>query len=308
MTHCFRNVNPWWCIILILSGDISLNPGPSARNIKACHLYIRSLRNKTSAFSDFVLSNDLDIVGVTETWLRPSDKTEFIVIGDDQIRSSLKSSFPVSLLGNTMEPAESVKNLGVILDAENSMQRHVANLCRISYYHLRELRRVHRYLNHETAVKVANALVSSRLDYCNSLLYNTKKAYTSRLQRVQNALCRTVCKLNKYCHVTPFLHKLHWLPIHYRILFKYNLLIYKAIHLSQPSYLSALIRRSDLTRGNRLSISSSKPNKRSGLRSFIAGAPTEWNKLPQAIRTIESISGFRKQLKTYLFRLAYPPP
>ena len=53
------------------------------------------------------------------------DKTELIVIGDDQIRSSLKSSFPVSLLGNTMEPAESVKNLGVILDAENSMQSPV---------------------------------------------------------------------------------------------------------------------------------------------------------------------------------------
>ena len=67
------------------------------------------------------------------------DKTEFIVIGDDQIRSSLNSSFPVSLLGNSMEPAESVKNLGVILDAENSMQRHVANLCRISYYQFREL-------------------------------------------------------------------------------------------------------------------------------------------------------------------------
>ena len=67
------------------------------------------------------------------------DKTEFIAIGDDQIKSSLKSSFPVSLLGNSMEPAESVKNLCVILDAENSMQRHVANLCSISYYHLREL-------------------------------------------------------------------------------------------------------------------------------------------------------------------------
>ena len=110
------------------------------------------------------------------------DKTEYIVIGDDQIRSSLKSSFPVSFLGNSMEPAESVKNL----DAENSMQRHVATFCR-SYYHLRELRRVRRYLNHETAVRVANALVCSCLDYCNSLLYNTKKAYTSRLQRVQNA-------------------------------------------------------------------------------------------------------------------------
>ena len=112
------------------------------------------------------------------------DTTEFIVIGDDQNRSSLKSSFPVSLLGNIMETAESVKNLGVILDAENSIQRRVANPYRISYYHLRELRRVHRYLNHGTAVKVANALVSSRLDYCNSLLYNTKKAYSGRLHRM----------------------------------------------------------------------------------------------------------------------------
>ena len=133
-------------------------------------------RNFDSSITE--LTNCLEAVqawmGNNKLKLNP-DKTEFIVIGDDQIRSSLKSSFPVSLLGNTMEPAESVKNLGVILDAENSMQRHVANLCRISYYYLRELRRVRRYLNHETAVKVANALVSSRLDYCNSLLYNTKR-------------------------------------------------------------------------------------------------------------------------------------
>ena len=113
-------------------------------------------------------------MGNNKLKLNPN-KTEFIVIGDDQIRSSLKSSFPMSFLGNIMEPAESVKNLGVILDAENSMQRHLANLCRTCYYHLRELQRVCRYLNHETAVKVANALVGSRLDYCNSLLYHRKK-------------------------------------------------------------------------------------------------------------------------------------
>ena len=165
-----------------------------------------------------------------------------------------------------MEPAESVKNLGAILDAENSMQRHMANLCHICHYHLRELRRVRRYLNHEAAVKVANALVSSHLDYSYSPLYHTKKAYTVRLQRVQNALCCTVCKLNKFSHVTPFLQKLHWLPIHYHILFKYNLLTYKALPFSQPPYLSSLIRRSDLAWGNRLSISSSKLNKCSGLR------------------------------------------
>ena len=99
------------------------------------------------------------------------EKTEFTVIGDDQIRSSLKSSFPVSLLDNIMGPDESVKNLGVVLDAENSIQRYVANLCRISYCHLWELRRVQRYLNHETG-KGGKCL---SLDYCNSLLYNTKR-------------------------------------------------------------------------------------------------------------------------------------
>ena len=67
------------------------------------------------------------------------------------------------------------KNLGVILDADNSMQRHVANLCRTCYCHIWKLRRVRRYLNHETAVKLANALVSSCLNYCNSLLYHTKR-------------------------------------------------------------------------------------------------------------------------------------
>ena len=160
---------------------------------------------------------------------------------------------------------------------------------------------VHRYLNLKTTVKVANALVRSCLDYCNSLLYHTKKAYTVRLQS-------TLYKLNKFNHVTPFLHKLHLLPIHYHILLKYNLLTYKAINFSQPPYLSSLIKQSDLTRDNCLSISSSKPNKYSGLHSYAVAAPTEWNKLAQAIRTIESISGFRKQLKTFLFRLAYPPP
>ena len=138
-------------------------------------------RNFDSSITE--LANCLEAVqawmGNNKLKLNP-DKTEFIVIGD-QLRSSLKSSFPVSLLGNDIEPAESVKNLDVFLHAKNSMQKHVANLCRRSYYHLRELHRVRRYINHEIAVKVANALVSSCLDYCNSQLYNTKKAYITRL-------------------------------------------------------------------------------------------------------------------------------
>ena len=99
------------------------------------------------------------------------DKTKFIMNGDDKIRSFMKSSFPVSFLDNIMGPAESVKNHGVILVADNSVQRHMVNLCCTCDYHLYELQRVSMYLTHGTAVKLANELVSSCLDYCNSLLY-----------------------------------------------------------------------------------------------------------------------------------------
>ena len=97
-------------------------------------------------------------------------------------------------------------------------------------------------------------------------------------------------------------------PIQHRILYKYNLLVFKAINLSQPPYLSALIRSSSLTHGNRLSISSIRPNKHIGRRGFVVAAPAKWNKLPQTGRSQQTIDGFRSQLKTYLFRLAYPPP
>ena len=84
----------------------------------------------------------------------------FIVIGDNKIRSLMKSSFRVSFLGNIMEPAKWVKNLGVIMDADSSMQRHMANLCCICYYHFWKRRRVYRYLNPVTAVKVANSWIT----------------------------------------------------------------------------------------------------------------------------------------------------
>ena len=148
-------------------------------------------------------------------------------------------------------------------------------------------------------------MVSNRLDYCNSLLYGVSKSNIAKLQRIQNALCHIIFRLDKMSHVTPFLKKLHWLAVQHRILFKHNLLVFKAINLSQPPYLSALIRSRSLTRGNRLSISSTRPKKHIGRRGFAVDAPAEWNKLPQTLRSQQTIDGFRSQLKTHLFRLAY---
>ena len=75
------------------------------------------------------------------------------------------------------------------------------------FYHHQEIWRVCSYLTHATAVKVANTMVMSRLDYCNSLLFHTRENIYG-LKIVQKALCLIVCKQHKFNHVTPFVHTL----------------------------------------------------------------------------------------------------
>ena len=60
-------------IILLLSGYISLNPGPEAKNIKISTINARSIKCKTAPCTEFVTSKKLDVVAVTETWLKRND-------------------------------------------------------------------------------------------------------------------------------------------------------------------------------------------------------------------------------------------
>ena len=65
-------------MLLALSGDISLNPGPGSRSLNGCLLNVRSIRNKLASFLEFVKDNNADLIAVTETWLRPEDIENFI--------------------------------------------------------------------------------------------------------------------------------------------------------------------------------------------------------------------------------------
>ena len=76
-----------------------------------------------------------------------------------------------------------------------------------------------KFLSVDTAILVADNVASSRLDYCNSLLYGVSKSNIAKLQRFQNALCHTILRIDSISHVTPFLEKFHWLTIQHYILF-----------------------------------------------------------------------------------------
>src|SRR3984893_5557082 len=94
-------------------------------------------------------------------------------------------------------------------------------------------------LDKSSAIVLANALVHSKIDCCNSLLNGLPNTSIVCLQRVQNSLARVVCKTTKFrSHTADLLKGLHWLPISEPVKYKIASLTFKIIHSGKPSYLA----------------------------------------------------------------------
>ena len=183
-------------------------------------------------------------------------------------------------------------------------------MCKKAILNIKSIGRIRRYLSKEDLKRLVNALVISRLDYANSILYGLPKYELDKLQRVQNAAARLITGKKKSDHITPVLKDLHWLPIKYRINFKIMLLVYKSLHNLAPDYLQKIIEERCPTRTLRSSRRSllSTPKIYTttyGKRAFSHAAPELWNSLPEYIKSAESILEFKSFLKTYLFKEAY---
>ena len=137
------------------------------------------------------------------------DKTEFIIFGSKRLRDKLKACFPIDFLGNPLCPVDSVKKNGSVVRFRFFLSKHVQNVCKSCFVKLRDFRHVRRFLSHDVSVLVANALVSSQLDYCNSLFRSLSKFNVHKLQCIQNSAARIVSNTSRYSSITPVLKKLH---------------------------------------------------------------------------------------------------
>ena len=117
-----------------------------------------------------------------------------------------------------------------------SFSEQINSVSKSCHFHIRDIRRI-RHLPLSAATALANSLVSSKLDYCNSLYSGISQSNLNKLQRIQNSLARVITNTSKYQHITPTLKKLHWLPIKQRIDYKLCLLAYKTLTNQQPTYL-----------------------------------------------------------------------
>ena len=141
-----------------------------------------------------------------------------------------------------------------------------------------------------------------------SLLFGVLERQLQKLQRVQNAAARLIFQESRYCHITPLLKSLHWLPVRFRIAFKILLITFKAVHgLAHRSELISFRESAGRhylrsNNGLRLNYSPCKSLATLGDRSFHVAAPKLWNDPPSEIRNMTSVQASRKPSRLFYFQ------
>ena len=208
--------------------------------------------------------------------------------------------------------SSSARNLGVYFDSRLNFDEHVDRVVKSCKGTLVNLWRVGNKLSKKLRTTLVSSLVHSQMDFCNSLLAGITKRNLDRLQKVQNASARFIFGQRRWQGTTKLRKQLHFLPVAERIDFKVCVLVYKCLNGLAPDYLCDILQKrrkkakclrkdsDDLL----LETPRSKYKSSEGAFRFIG--PKLWNQLPRALRETSSFPCFKKDLKTHLFRRAFP--
>ena len=238
-------------------------------------------------------------------------KTEFMVLSSPHNSKLHKFETCTLQVGDvTIMSSKAVRNLGSVMDNTLTMEKNVTAVIQSLYAQLRKIGKLRRFLDSASCAKLVNSLVTSRLDYNNSLLIGIPRTVLGRLQVVQNHAARLVSGTKAREHITPVLRNLHWFPVQERIKYDMLLTVFKCLKApDSPSYLRELLQLYVPSRCLRssedkwiLSHDSRRNTQNSyGERAFLNYGPKLWNELPYGLRQCERLHTFKKCLKTHLF-------
>lgn len=202
---------------------------------------------------------------------------------------------PLHLGGIRLDTIEApLKWLGVLFDPHLSMTLFVQNTCRSSYCQLRTIRHVRPSLTTATTTMLCDALVHSRLRYCNTLLAASTKENMNQLDRVLKASARVITQKNREVSGDVLMHELRWCSAQHQS----SMGIIRLVHLSlcqrTPSYLPCHVHiprrhlRATVAEETSLEVVISARTVGNGAWEVIA--PSVWNGLPRELRVVSRFS------------------
>ncbi len=185
-----------------------------------------------------------------------------------------------------------------------TFKEHIAKTAQSCRFALHNIRKIRPFLTEHAAQLLVQALVISRLDYCNALLDGLPSNTIKPLQIIQNAATTGLQRAQKsQCYTALYL-----LTLATSCQFKTLMLAYRTTTGSAPTHFHSLLRiyipsRSLRSASERRLVVPSQRGSISLSRTFSFTIPGCWNDPPPPpIRNAGSLSIFKQQLKTHLFQ------
>ena len=108
------------------------------------------------------------------------NKTETIIITAPN-RKHMQDVSCVNVCGCNIVPSPTIRNIGITIDCGLTMLSHVSRMCKAAYYHLYIISKIIHCLITDACKTLVHALVISRLDYSNAVLYGITEALMNKL-------------------------------------------------------------------------------------------------------------------------------
>ena len=232
-------------------------------------------------------------------------KTESIIFRSKR-RVNKVEHFHINSMGQTLVGQNSVKYLGVCIDQHVSGEAIANNIIQKSNSKLKFLYRQASCLNQNCRKILCSALIQCHFDYAASAWYSgLSKNLKNRSQTTQNKMARFILNLGPRAHVDQeLLSTLKCLNVESRVKFLKLCHVQKILNNNSASYLKEHFTQTSTfhrynTRGSAFNFSVPKIKSHAD-STFYFSAIREWNKLPENIKCIKSLHGFKSAIRKYL--------
>ena len=226
------------------------------------------------------------------------DKTELLLLRPASLNKEVIIN-GILYQGQCIRFSSEVKNVGVWIDENLTMDKHINSLVSHCYKILRDISRIKKYIHRLHLELLVHAVVTSRLDYCNCLFVNINRSNLFKMQKVQNSAGRLILGRRRRDSAKEILKELHWLNIEARITFKILLLVFKVI--KGMCNMSLKYKSFNGRPDDYLLLETPNFKTSYGKRLFEYNGSRWWNALPVNIRMMEDIEEYKKSIKTILF-------
>ncbi len=242
-----------------------------------------------------------------------ASKTQSIIIGSAFHLKNIPNNFQIVFEGSKLPLENKVKSLGVWFDTKLNFEHHIDTLCRKINGTLRYVHSRKSLLDEKSRLLIIQALIFSKIDYCQPIWGKCSKTLSNRLQKLMNFAAKVVCEGNyrKRDHVTPLMEKLQWLDIESRLALKEIIHVYKHINnLQGTSSLSFNESNNAKIRQPRHPerLQSTYRRTTMGQQAVSISGPIRWNALPNSVKTSKSIQSFKSKAKKHLLSNQFHQP